>query len=149
MAVSKSPKLSGPLREQRRELWLAKLQRLLDTIDGWARELDWSTRRIEKRMEDSQLGTYKAPALLMQKETMRVLVEPIACSTPGTEGLVDLYLLPAYDDIASLYDDGDGWKLHHPLPGTPLSGDIRQTAARPLSRQSFADVLEELIQNAA
>ncbi len=46
----------------------------------------------------------KRPALLMQEgPSAGLILEPIARSAPGADGVVDLYLLPAYDDIASLY----------------------------------------------
>ena len=40
-------------------------------------------------------------------------MEPVARSSPGIEGLVDLYLLPAYDDIASLYHYSGKWHVHY------------------------------------
>ena len=58
------------------------------TVRGWAEELDWSTSQIGKRMKDSRLGSYEAPALIMQKETIRVLLEPVARFAPGTDGVV-------------------------------------------------------------
>ena len=33
---------------------------------------------------------YQAPALLLQKETARVLLEPVGRAAPGAEGVVDL-----------------------------------------------------------
>jgi hypothetical protein len=136
-------------REQLPEEWLERLSELVRTIGNWTRDLDWSTRQIEKKMEDSQLGTYKAPALLLQKETVRVLLEPIARSAPGTQGVVDLYLMPAYDDIASLYFYDDGWQLHYMSPTSPVVGTIREAEHRPLSKESLRSVLEEMIKNAA
>jgi hypothetical protein len=81
--------------EKLRAEWLERLTGLVEAVRGWAQDLDWSTRQIEKKMEDSQLGNDKAPALLLQKETVRVLLEPIARFAPGVEGVVDLYLMPA------------------------------------------------------
>src|SRR4051812_45415093 len=86
-----------------RETWLERLGRLVDSVDCWARELGWSTRRIEKPMKDPLLGSYKAPGLLMQEELHRIILDPIGHSSPGTEGVVDLYLMPAFDDIASFF----------------------------------------------
>lgn len=147
MATENSTKT--PNRDRLLSEWLGALGGLLDTIESWAKELDWSTRRIEKKMADSQIGDHQAPALLLQKETVRVLVEPVSRTTPGTAGLVDLYLLPAYDDIASLFYYENGWNLHDPSPGDPAVGDTRELQGRPLSRESLAAVLEKLVANAA
>src|SRR4051794_17666480 len=149
MAAKKTSKNQGSDPDELRDKWLGQLQELIGEIEGWAKEIDWSTRRIEKKMEDSQVGTYKAPALILQKETVRVLVEPIARSAPGTEGLVDLYLLPAYDDIASLYFYDGGWQMHYPFAGTPIVGNIRDTDRRPLTKETLEQVLDEMVRNAA
>jgi hypothetical protein len=100
-------------------------------------------------MEDSEIGTYKAPALLLQKDLVRILLEPIARSAPGTEGVVDLYLMPAYDDIASLYFyDGD-WQLHYMSPTSPTVSTIRDAEHRPLTKDTLRSVLDEMSNNAA
>ena len=67
-------------------------------------------------MEDSDIGTYQAPALLLQQDTLRMLLEPIARTAPGADGVVDLYLMPAYDDIATLYFADGKWQLHYTFP---------------------------------
>ena len=95
------------------------------------------------------MGSYKGPALLLQKDTTRALIEPIARTTPGTEGVVDLYLMPAYDDVASLYFYDGGWQLHYPLPGSPIVATIRDARHNPLSKDSLKEVLDEMIRNAS
>ena len=135
-------------QEKLRDEWLNRLSDLVETVRGWAQDLDWSTRRIEKKMEDSQLGTYKAPALVLQKETIRALLEPIAHSAPGVEGIVDFYLMPAYDDIARLFFVDDRWQLHHEFPGAPTVATTREVEPHPLSKETFESVLEAMIRNA-
>lgn len=136
-------------KEKLRDEWLASLSRLVDTVRGWAQELDWLTRLIEKKMEESRLGTYKAPALILQKETVRVMLEPIARFATGVDGVVDLYLMPAYDDIASLYFYNDDWQLHYMSPTSPTVNTIREAEHKPLSKESLQAVLEDMIKNAA
>lgn len=97
-----APRNSIEEPEKLRDEWLSRLCALVDMVESWARELGWASRRIEKEMKDSEIGGYLAPALLIQKETSRVLLEPIARSAPAADGIVDLYLMPAYDDVASL-----------------------------------------------
>jgi len=77
--------------------WLDLLADLMSQVKSWAEELGWSTRQIVKKMKDSRLGAYEAPALLMQKETTRVLLDPVTRFAPGADGVVDLYLMPAED----------------------------------------------------
>jgi hypothetical protein len=92
MTRAKAPKLNT---NKIRKEWLHRLTTLVDSVENWTKELGWSTRRIEKEMQDSQIGKYQAPALLLQEGTTRMLLEPIAHDAPGAEGVVDLYLLPA------------------------------------------------------
>lgn len=94
------------------EEWLKQLTELVTDVKNWSEDFGWSTRQITKPMKDSRLGTYQAPALLMQKATARVLLDPVARFTPGTDGIVDLYLMPAYDNIFGLFLVAGEWQLH-------------------------------------
>ena len=129
--------------------WLEHLSSLTELVRGWATELDWSTRQIEKKMTDSRLGSYAAPALIMQKGTTRVLLDPIARFAPGSDGVVDLYLMPAYDDIASLYLVNGKWQLHYMFPGSPVAATIMDAASVPLSKKALNQVLDKMSQDAA
>jgi hypothetical protein len=136
-------------RMKDRASWLARVTALVDQVEQWAQEMGWSTRRIEKKLEDARIGSHRVPALLMQQDTFRVLLEPIGRSTPGSEGVVDLYLMPAYDDIASLYYYGNQWKLHYVFPGARPVAEMREAEAVPLAKETLAKVLEEMRQHAA
>jgi hypothetical protein len=117
-------------------------------VERWTQELGWSTRRIEKRMEDSEVGSYQAPALLMQEETTRALLEPIGRSAPGADGVVDLYLMPAYDDIASIYFENGAWHLLHTSVGS-AHATTSQVEAKPLSKETLQEVLRAMRKHAA
>src|SRR6202046_5436336 len=93
--------------------WLNRLDILVDEIKSWAQTSGWRTRRIDKTITESRLGTYKVPVLLMEKDTVEVVLNPVARFVPGASGAVDLYVAPAYDDIATLYFEGDHWVLHY------------------------------------
>lgn len=145
---SGSPDDPGPARTEieaeitarlkERETWIARATALVDQVEQWAKDLGWATRRIDKRLEDSRIGDHRVPALLMQQEIPRVLLEPIGASSLEAEGLVDLYLMPAYDDIARLYYSDDGWHILAP-----------DGSGTPLSKQAFEDLLAEMKRNAA
>lgn len=136
-------------RSRARSSWMEKVNTLVDQIEAWAKELNWSTRRVEKKLDDSLIGDHHVPALLMQEDTCRVLLEPIGRSTAGAEGVVDLYLLPAYDDIATLYYYDQRWNLHYMFPNSKPVASVREAEALPLTKEALVKVLAEMKQGAA
>jgi hypothetical protein len=138
--------LEGIATERLRERgeWLERLRKLVATIKAWADELDWATRTIEKKMEDAEIGNYNAPCLLLQQETIRLFLEPIARVAPGTEGAVDLYLMPSYDDIASLYYYKNRWNIHYMFQGVPSAGNMRESEGKPLTKATLRKLFDEM-----
>lgn len=127
-----------------RHEWLERLRKLLVTVKGWAQEFGWATRIVDKKMEDAEIGNYKAPALLLQQEAVRLFLEPVARDAPGTDGAVDLCLMPSYDDIASLYHYDNRWNLHYVYRGAPVVANGREGDAKPLTKAAFRKVLDEM-----
>jgi len=84
----------------------------------------------------------------MQEETVRVLLEPISASAPGSDGLVDLYLMPGYDDIANLYHRKDGWHVHYVFPTPKAVAGIKEGESRPLSKKTLGVVLDDMKKHA-
>lgn len=124
--------------------WIDRVSALVAQVEDWARRLGWATRRIEKKLDDSYVGKHTVPALLMQEETIRVLLEPVARTAPGASGLVDLYLMPGYDDIASLYLREGSWRIHYLFPGDKPVGTLKDAEARPLDPDTLSIVLGEM-----
>ena len=137
------------VRMKDRFVWIERVTALVGQVEQWAKERGWATRRVEKKLEDAGVGRHRVPALLMQEETCRILLEPVGRSAGDTEGVVDLYLMPAYDDIASLYYYDGRWNLHYLFPGDKLVADMREAKALPLSKETVAKVLAEMRQHAA
>lgn len=135
-------------RVTERAAWIQRVSDLVTSVEGWAREFGWSTKRIDKKIEDSRLGNHKAAALVMQEDTVRALLEPISASAPGSDGLVDLYLMPGYDDIASLYHQADGWHVHYVFPTQKGVAGIKEGETRPLSKKTLGVVLDEMKKHA-
>ena len=114
-----SPRIDDP--EAVKAEWLDRLNALVGEVEGWARASGWRTRRIAKTVNERRLGTYKVPVLLMEKDTVEVVLNPVARFVPGADGAVDLYVAPAYDDIASLYLEGDHWVVHYGERPDPMA----------------------------
>jgi hypothetical protein len=144
MATAEVPKKSRVDADALRNEWLARLEDLVSCAEGWAQEIDWSTRRIQVKITDSQLGEYRAPALLLQKVTTRAFLDPISHSTPGSEGIVDLYIMPAYDDVARLYFRRGRWNLIYALQETPSQAKTPKEKARTLTKKVFQWILAEM-----
>jgi hypothetical protein len=132
-----------------RDDWNQILHELVHKIQEWLPKEEWSSKLIHKDMEDSRLGEYKAPALIMQREFTRIMVEPITRFAPGTDGVVDIYKMPAYDDIASLYRIDDEWKLHYAYRAQQTVAKIREGEGLDLNKENFLRVLNEISGHAA
>lgn len=133
-------------RMKMRAAWIERVTTLVDQVEQWARELGWATRRIDKRLDDTQIGNHRVPALLMQEEIWRFMLEPIGRSGAGTEGLVDLYLMPAYDDIAGIYYYDGRWNVHE---RTDAGLPVTKAQAAPLSKEALEKLLAEMKRHAA
>jgi hypothetical protein len=129
-------------RVSARHEWIERVNLLVAAAEAWARELGWETRRVGKKLDDSHVGSHTVPALLMQHETLKALLDPVARAAPGVEGVVDLYRLPAYDDVAGLSFREGGWHLHGTPPGPA------EAPARPFTKEAFGEVLAGMKANA-
>jgi hypothetical protein len=112
-------------------------------------------------MNDFQVGFYTSPMLLMQEETTtKVLLDPITRAALGSghgeehygpggeEGVVDLYLMPGFDDIASFRHYENRWHIHYLTAEQKASDTTRKYVSKPLTKQSLKKILEELKANA-
>ena len=122
--------------------WLALLMPLLDSIELWADELGWAKRRVLKTLQDDEIGNYVVPAVLLQEDMIRIAVEPIGRWSLSTEGTVDIYLMPAYDDIATLFRYDGRWNLHRASDIHGFIDTIHEHTSKPLNKKAFQEILE-------
>jgi hypothetical protein len=102
-----------------------------------------------KKLRDLDGQVYLIPGLFLQKGPIRVLLDPVAYDVPGAEGVVDLYLMPTYDDLASLYFEEGAWRIHYAFPPDPKeTHSVIETKALPLSEQTVNDVLDSIAAHA-
>ena len=68
---------------------------------------------------------------------------------PGAEGGVDLYLMPTYDDMASIYFQKGTWTIHYAFPPDPKeTHSVIETEALPLSEDTINKVLDSIATHA-
>jgi hypothetical protein len=117
---------------------------LVARVAGWVEPNDWVTKPYTKRMQDADGTIYEVPSLFLQKGPTRLLLDPIAYDALGTEGIVDLYLMPTYDDMASL-DFVDGrWRIRYIFPDQSAVAGDEQPNVVDLSETAINRVLDEI-----
>jgi hypothetical protein len=129
--------------------WQDRLSILVHEVKGWVERAGWRTRAIEKPINDRELGRHTVPVLLMEKDTVEVALNPVSPLVPGAEGAVDLYLVPAYDDIASLYFESGQWVIHYAFPADPTeTPSVIGAEGMPLSEETIIRVLNSIASHA-
>ena len=122
---------------------------LVGQVEAWAQGAGWATSRYVKRMRAPDRSVFEIPALYLQSGPTRLLLDPVAFDVPGAEGLVDLYLMPTYDDIASLYFRDGRWVIHYAFPSdntTPC--EIEKVEPVPFDESNLLRVLETIARHA-
>lgn len=110
---------------------------------------DWLPRRDPKRMRDESGNIYSVLSLTLFKGPIRLLLDPNGYDIPGAEGVMDLYLLPPYDPVATLYLEGGKWFIHSPFP--TISNAVarpNEWTRSPLTVDSIPRVLESIAEHA-
>jgi hypothetical protein len=118
-----------------RDEWVAAVTALVDRVEDWCKELDWPTRRAPKLIKDDKpLGPYEVPMLRMQHWDVQLMLDPTSRFGVRNDGQCDLYVMPAYDDLAVVYRRGTDWFVRERTAGglgeeQPLTRDSLQRMA--------------------
>src|SRR5438874_1824246 len=94
---------------EQRDQFQKEVGTLVEQVRKWVEPHEWVTKVYPKKTRDAENQVYQVQALFLQKGPTRILLDPVAYDVPGAEGVVDLYLMPTYDDIASLYLEKGRW----------------------------------------
>ena len=131
-------------------VWQDRLKILVSEVKKWVEGAGWRTRTIEKPINERKLGRYMVPVLLMEKDTVELALNPVSPLVPGAEGAVDLYIVPAYDDVASLYFEKEQWVIHYAFPAdSEETHTVIEPKAMPLSEEAILRVLNLMALHAA
>ncbi|MGO8750054.1 MAG: hypothetical protein ACLQNE_29250 [Thermoguttaceae bacterium] len=134
---------------EQRDQFQNRVKALVEQVRQWVEPHEWVTKPYTKKLRDLDSQIYLIPALFLQKGPIRVLLDPVAYDVPGAEGVVDLYLMPTYDDLASLYFEDDAWRIHYTFPPDPKeTHSVIEAKALPLSEQTVNDVLDSIAAHA-
>ncbi len=130
--------------------WTQRVNELVAQVETWLQPREeWVTKRYPKRMRDEDRKVFEVPALFLQKGPSRLLLDPIAYDVPGSEGAVDIYLMPTYDDMASLYLVDGRWEIHYVFHSEPMEiNSMVEAEPLPLSEETLNRVLNEIADHA-
>ena len=134
---------------KQRSQYQKRVTALVKQVTKWAEAHEWITKPYPKKMRDVDQQIFEIPALFLQKGPTRVLLDPVAYDVPGADGVVDLYLMPTYDDMASLYFENGEWVIHYPLSPEPIdTQSVNETETLALSEKTINQVLDSIAQHA-
>ena len=134
---------------EQRVQFQSRVDALVKQVRLWVEPHEWVTKAYPKKMRDVDDQAFEVPALFLQKGPVRVLVDPVAFDVPGAEGVVDLYLMPTYDDLASLYFEDGAWMIHYAFPPDPKgTQSVIEVEALSLSKETINQVLESIAAHA-
>ena len=97
-----------------RDDWVTASTALLAEAENWAKEQDWPTKRFFKDITEDFIGNYRLDKLVYSAEGAQLALIPVGRFAPGTDGMFDLAVMPAYDSVMVIREKGR-WFIH-PLP---------------------------------
>jgi hypothetical protein len=123
--------------------WLKTLNDLASQVKSWVEPGGWRTRLVSKPTRDSVLGRFEVPLLLMERNGVEVALNPVSPFIDGADGAVDLYVVPAYDEVGSLYFNDGRWTLYYVFREADSVGN-HEPEAMPLSESTINRVLDQM-----
>ncbi len=130
--------LAGSVRAIVLEDWGQASKQLVDEIKGFLDDKGLSYQYKTKQVEESLLGKYQVPSLVLQSNT-RVLVEPVARFVTGACGVYDLSLATSGYTATLFRDYARQWQIHVDVGQGISNGGIVA-----LSKESFFHVVADL-----
>jgi hypothetical protein len=129
---------------EQRDRWRARMDELVAQVAGWVEPNAWVTKPYPKKMRDTEGMVVEVPSLFLQKGPTRLLLDTIAYDVPGTEGVLDLYLMPTYDDMASLSLVECRRRIRYVFPDRSAAVGVRQSEVMEPSEETMNRVLDEI-----
>ncbi len=132
--------LEGAIKVVRDRLlpeWLAAQEKMLQEAMAAALAKGWYVEKDEKQIEESLLGTYKAPRLLIRTWEKEMMLTPVARFCAGRQGVVNLKVSPTFERMYMVTFKDDCWQI------VSLQGRQHK---RPFNKDTFANTITKLSQ---
>jgi hypothetical protein len=92
---------------------------------------------------------YEVPVLVLDRGEAEVSLVPVARKVPGADGLVDFYVMPDFDDVASLYRENGQWFFRYAFYPDPMNThSVIETERFLLDEASLDRVLNDIAAHA-
>jgi hypothetical protein len=105
-ALAAFHELTAAVKEVVMTEWTQAVNTLIEDVEAWVSESGWRSRRVERKMTESLLGTYSLPQLQVFAEADLYVFEPVARFVPAAAGAYDLSIQPSHY-ITTIYRDFD------------------------------------------
>jgi hypothetical protein len=130
--------------------WLDRLNDLVENVKSWAEAAGWKPSLTSVDLTEKEYGRYEAPVLVLTRDEVVVSLVPVARQVPKADGLVGLYLMPEFDDMASLYlEEGGRWFLHYAFHPDPMEArSVIETERLSLDQANLDRVLDDIAAHA-
>jgi hypothetical protein len=129
--------------------WLYVLNGLIDNVKAWAETAGWETRLTARDVKEKGGLRYEAPVLVLDRDEAEVSLVPVAREVPGANGLVDFYLMPEFNHVASLYREKGQWFFHYAFhPDPEVASSVIETERFQLDEASFNRVVNDIAAHA-
>ncbi len=125
--------------------WLDRLNALASQVKGWVEKHDWRTRLVSKPLRDGILGRFDVPLLLMERYAVQVALNPITRFPGNADGGVDLYIVPAYDEVAGILLEDGRWAIYYTFDRRADGKPIPEPECLPLSEETLDRVLNAMV----
>jgi hypothetical protein len=96
--------------ERARQQWILLVGQLINQIETWSKDRNWSVDRQEKEIHESRLGDYTVPVLRVLAPAGEIHIEPVARDVAKADGRVDLYSFPSFNRML-IVRIGERWVL--------------------------------------
>lgn len=121
------------------EEWRSAIATVEGQAEEWSGESGWRSRRVNKKISESLLGSYEVPQLLTFAEPELYVLDPIARFVPGGQGAFDLAIQPSYQTTSLYRDFGGIWHVH-----LGIQNGVSKGKPVEWSKEAFHQCIEQL-----